>query len=624
LKISRKGCSSEIQKFELLLIFNNQTFSLFKRHPMRKLLIVLVLPALLWSCVATRLNYFGETPKRPGRYPAFTARDSLKGYLDRYRSCYDVTYYDLDLDLEPENKRLSGDVTIFFRAVDTLNMIRIDLNKKFRINNISMDGKLLSFARKGGAVYVSLMKAMVAGNSYSIKVSYAGSPPAAVNPPWKGGFVWKEDMNGEPWIGVTCEGEGGSIWFPCKDHLSDEPDSMRLQMSVPAGLKVVSNGLPQGHSFQQGKEKFIWGTHYPINIYNITFYAGRFVEIADTMKAGSDLLNLNYWVLPANREKAENHFRQVKDVIRIYSRAFGPYPWIKEGFKLIESPYEGMEHQTAIAYGNSYQDIQLLGADYIIVHEAAHEWWGNAVSVSDFSDIWLQEGFATYAEVVYAESKKGYDASLDYIYYWIASGIRNKYPVVGPKDVNYWDYHDGDVYNKGALILHTMRNIINDSTLFFDILQTFYREHACGTHVTTSDFREVVERKTGSSWEKFFEAYLYSRNVPVLKWYFGTWDTNKTDQDIPVSFVAARWTNVPDGFSMPVTLTCKKTGLSETVDVTTKTRIFYLGKFSTCEQLSCNLKHSYFTGATGKDLLDDRDAEIIGEKGNEVIAINYQ
>jgi aminopeptidase N len=585
---------------------------------MKKLLFIISGILLFSSCMTSRFHYFGETPKKPGRYPAFTRKDSLKGYLDNYRKGYDVTFYDLNLNLDPEHEKLEGEVTIRFRALENLSTIRFDLYKNLKINNISMSGRTLSFKRNDRAVYIDLPGSLDEGQEYSFTVSYGGNPLKASNPPWEGGMVWRRDKRGNPWIGVTCESEGGSIWFPCKDHLSDEPDSVRLHMTVPAGLQVVSNGLMEKHVSVPGKEIFTWSTHYPINIYNITFYAGKYEYLSDTMLTGQGTLKLDYYVLPENLEKAKYHFRQVKDVIRIYSDAFGPYPWIKEDYKLVESPYEGMEHQTAIAYGNGYQDLPWLGGDYIIIHESAHEWWGNAVSVSDFSDIWLQEGFATYSELVYAERKKGYDTSLMYINYWLAATVNNKIPVVGPKDVSYWDYKDGDVYGKGALILHTIRNVINDSSLFFDILQTFYREHASKSHVTTADFKEVVERKTGNNWDKFFEAYLYSRRVPILKWYFGSYDIGTGG--FPVPFVAAKWINVPEGFTMPVTLTCKDSKKSETIQVTTKASLCYLKKLSSCDQLSCNLRHSYFTAKSAPEILSEIKPENPDFRNNDVIA----
>jgi aminopeptidase N len=590
---------------------------------MKKLLLIFIGYLLLSSCVTSRLHYFGETPKQPGKYPAFNRTDSVKGFLDRYRKGYDVTFYDLNLTLDPEHKKLGGEVTIRFRALENLEIIRFDLFKNLKIHRVSLSGKTLSFKRNDRAVYIALPEPLDAGKDYSMTVSYGGRPLKARKPPWRGGMIWEKDKSGNPWIGVTCESEGGSIWFPCKDHLSDEPDSVRLHMTVPEGLQVVSNGILENHISLPGKETYTWSTHYPINIYNITFYAGKYEHIADTLSTTQGLLNLDYYILPENSEKARKHFAQVKKVINIYSAAFGPYPWIKEGFKLVESPFEGMEHQTAIAYGSGYQDLSWLGGDYIIVHETAHEWWGNAVSVSDFSDIWLQEGFATYSELVFAEKMKGYDTSLMYANYWLASTINNKLPVVGPRDVSYWDYKDGDVYGKGALVLHTIRNIINDSTLFFNILQTFYREHAVKSHVTTDDFKEVVERMTGKSWDKFFAAYLYSRKVPVLKWYYGSYDFGSetgSSNSIAVPFVAAKWINVPVGFSMPVTLNCKDSMISETINVSTDAKYYYLKKIKSCDQLSCNLKRSYFMAESGPEILSEAKPEAPDPVNNDVIA----
>ena len=265
-----------------------------------------------------------------------------------------------------------------------------------------------------------------------------------------------------------------------------------------------------------------------------------------------------------------------------------------------------MEHQTAIAYGSSYSNRAWLGGDYVIIHEAAHEWWGNAVSVSDFRDIWLQEGFATYSEMLFAEYKMGYENSLLYARYFIAGSIRNKLPVVGPASVSYWNSRDNDVYNKGAMVLHTIRNVLNDSTLFFDILQTFYREHASLSHVTTSDFIEVVERKTGTDWDKFFEAYLYRREVPVLYWYY---DSASLDQGYPtaernvVPVIAAKWLNVPDGFSMPVEFYCKEENVSVRIEVTTKPTLFYFRDMTACSKLICNKRLSYFDAVTGTSVL---------------------
>jgi aminopeptidase N len=578
---------------------------------MKKLLFVILTSLLFNGCVIFRFHYFGETPKSPGHYPSFTEKDYEIGQLDDYRAGYHVTSYDLNLSLNPDKETIGGEVMIHLRALKKLLTIRIDLYQNLNISSLKFSGVEIPYYRKDRAVLVSLPDTLVIGSNYSLNVVYEGKPAKAKNPPWKGGLVWKKDMNGNPWIGVVCETEGASIWFPCKDHLSDEPDSVRISMTVPSGLQVVSNGIMESHISKPGKEIFTWSTHYPINIYDITFYAGKFEHFTDTMNTMQGILNLDYYVLPENLEKAKEHFMQVKDVINTYSRSFGPYPWIKEGYKLVEGPFEGMENQTAIAYGSKYKNLPWLGGDYIIIHETAHEWWGNAVSVSDFSDIWLQEGFATYSEMIFAEHKLGYDKSLFYARNWLAAMINNKRPVVGPRNVSYWNSKDNDVYNKGAMILHTIRNVVNDSTVFFDMLQTFYREHAAASHVTTANFIEVIERKTGKDWHKFFEAYLYNREVPVLHWYFVS---DEKDQDAVTGsvkntpFYVAKWTHVPDGFSMPVTLDCKDTNGKVTVEVTTTPTLFSLKGMISCDQLNCNMRLSYFISENDINVLKEFEA----------------
>jgi len=573
---------------------------------LKKLLFILAITIILSGCYSSKFHSFGETPKRPGHYPSPSAKDILYGYLDEDRAAYDVTSYDLNLSLNPDKKQIRGEVTIYFRALARMNAFRFDLAKNLKIYSIKYTGKELSFKRFKQVVYADLANSLEIGEDYSIIVSYGGTPQAAKNPPWRGGMVWEKDKLGNPWVGVTCETDGASTWFPCKDHLSDKPDSVRLRMAVPSGLQVISNGLMKNHTSEPGKEIYTWSTHYPINIYNITFYAGKFDHFSDSMATTQGPLKLDYWVLPENLHKAKEQFEQVKDVINIYSSVFGPYPWVREGFRLIEAPFEGMEHQTAIAYGSGYSNSRWLGGDYIIVHEAAHEWWGNAVTVNDFADIWLHEGFATYAEMLFAEKKLGYEASLFYAEYLLAPMINNKLPVVGPREVNYWDYKDGDVYNKGAMILHTIRNVINDSTLFFDILQTFYAEHAVKSQVTSADFIDLVERKTGKEWDKFFEAYLNDRRVPLLYWYYGSYESdllNTDNQKLNIPFVVAKWINVPEGFSMPVTLEGSDCKGSVTIDVTTKPAFFYLKNLSECKYLICNKKSSYFDSLTGEGVL---------------------
>lgn len=563
---------------------------------------------LLTGCAVIRVPDFARVPEKPGTYPRFTPVDSLIGQLDEDRAGYDVFFYDLDLILNPVRKGLGGTVDIHFKAITGLNTLRIDLYENLRITGMKLSGEEVSWVRNDRAVYVSPPHPLIPGQDYILTVDYEGKPVRAKNPPWEGGIVWEKDEDGNPWIGMACETGGASLWFPCKDHLSDEPDSVRLRMTVPTGLQVVSNGIMQNHTSLQGKETYTWLTRYPVNIYNITFYAGKYEHFSDTMLTPHGILDLDYYVMPQNLARAKNHFLQVKDVISLYSRLYGPYPWMREGFRLVESPYEGMEHQTAIAYGSGYSNRAWLGGDYVIVHEAAHEWWGNAVSVSDFSDIWLHEGFATYSEMLFAESTLGYENSLLYARYNIAALIKNKFPVIGPAGVSFRNERDNDVYNKGAMILHTIRNIVNDSTLFIDILQTFYSEHAAASHVTTEDFIRIVEQKTGKDWHDFFEVYLHRRELPVLHWYYspaGIEGASAPTSGSGGPVIAAKWTGVTEGFSMPVDLYCKEQDVTITIEVSTRPELFYNEALSKCNSLICNRRLSYFDPVTIKSILHE-------------------
>ena len=576
---------------------------------MKGLLFIILAFFLFTGCAVMRVPDFARVPGKPGTYPRFTQGDSLIGQLGEDRAGYDVFFYDLDLELDPDRKSLGGTVEIHFRALSGLAALRIDLYENLMITGMKLSGEEVSWARNDRAVNVSLPNPLTPGRNYIMTVQYDGKPTGAKNPPWGGGFVWGEDSDGNPWIGVACETEGASLWFPCKDHLSDKPDSVRLRMTLPAGLQVVSNGILQNHSSLPGKETYTWLTRYPVSIYNITFYAGKYEHFSDTMLTPQGILNLDYYVLPQNLKRAKKHFLQVKNIINVYSNLYGTYPWMREAFRLVESPFEGMEHQTAIAYGSGYTNRGWLGGDYIIVHEAAHEWWGNAVSISDFSDIWLHEGFATYSEILFAEQTLGYDNSLLYARYNIAASIKNRFPVVGPAGVSYWNNRDNDVYNKGAMILHTIRNIVNDSTLFFDILQTFYSDYAAASHVTTDDFIRIVEHKTGKSWQKFFEVYLHSREVPVLHWYYspsgieGSAGSSSFEGGRPV--IAAKWTGVPEGFSMPVDLFCKERNVTIRIEVSTRPELFYDEVLSECTRLICNIKLSYYDPVSVKSVLDE-------------------
>ena len=354
------------------------------------------------------------------------------------------------------------------------------------------------------------------GKEIAIQVAYQGRPKKAAKAPWKGGFVWDKDKEGNDWIGVACQTDGASIWWPLKDHTSDEPDSMSLHYSVPKGLVAVGNGNLRGKDTSEHFDTYHWHVSYPINTYNVTLYAGNFVLLDETyMNPEGKRMDMHHYVLPNNLEKARDHFNQVHDIIAIFEKYFGPYPWFRDGFRLVESPYMGMEHQTAIAYGNGYSNDLAGGTDYIILHEAAHEWWGNGVTASDLGDVWLQEGFATYAEVVYLEEMVGKTVADDHLR-WYRFFIKNKYPVVSPRDRRWFHFRKhGDVYTKGAWILHSLRNQMENDKLFFSILKSFSEDNMYGI-VDSEDFVELVNAKSGSDYHWFFNHYLYTHQAPEL------------------------------------------------------------------------------------------------------------
>ena len=549
----------------------------------------LLLSACLNSCAVIGINTGHKTPHKPGHYPEFTEEDSLRGQLTRFRSTYDVTFYDLNIDVDIENKYLKGSVELFFTAVDELDTLQIDLYENLKINRIVHNGHELSFRRKYKAVFISLDEVLHTGEKCSLTVFYEGKPVTAPKPPWKGGFVWKKDKDKNPWIGVACEVAGASLWWPVKDHISDEPDSMRISVTVPDGLFCVSNGNLSARIEKNGRETFTWETRYPINTYNATLYIGNFRHFQLPFSNEESSIPLDFYVLPRNLEKAKTHFLQAADIIRFYESVFGEYPYKKEGYKLIESPYEGMEHQTAIAYGNKYKNSFGSRFDYIILHETAHEWWGNSVSIGDYAEIWLHEGFATYSEALYVEHLYGHEVYERYLSFY-AMLIKNKKPVIGPYGVNYWDYKDTDVYMKGALILHTLRNYLDNDALFFDIIRTFYTTYKHSI-ASTKDFIGIVNAKTKLDLNWFFDLYLYDRICPQLEWNY-----RKHDVSGQYEF-RYRWNNVSTDFPLPVRI---RSG--ERTSVLYPSQTVQTLMFNTEDAVSINTDKSYISLKKNKGL----------------------
>jgi aminopeptidase N len=424
--------------------------------------------------------------------------------------------------------------------------IQVDLFDNFEITAITWEGQTLPWYREFNAVFIDFPRQLNTGESQYISITYRGKPVKAPDPPWDGGFVWQRDKNRDLWLGVACEHLGASSWWPTKDHMTDKPDSMQITLEVPRGYEAISNGnLLKKEAADSRFDRFTWFVHYPINNYNITFYVGKYTAFIDTLIQGKDTLRLDYNVLTDNLEIAREHFRQTHEIIAFYNEAFGFYPFPKDGFGLVESSYEGMEHQSAIAYGNNFgKDTEVYRNqvyDYIIVHEAAHEWWGNSVTACDMADIWIHEGFATYAECLFLENKLGRE---EYLYELSDKSryIFNVWPLVQNRDVNENTFASNDVYNKGAMLLHCLRCTINNDSVFFGLLRDFCVSNRYKT-ISTDDFINFVNRYTGSDYTAFFRIFLYDTRLPVLSYKY-VFDNG----DLMLRY---RWTGVEDGFVMP-------------------------------------------------------------------------
>jgi len=482
----------------------------------------------------------------------FPRADTLRGALRPERSNYDVTFYELDIKVDVKKEYLSGYVDMHYTVLDDFKTLQIDLFDNMQINSINHRGRQLNYRREYNAVFVTFEDTQQRRSTGKIRINYEGAPVVARNAPWDGGFVWSKDKKGNPWVGVACEGDGASLWWPNKDHLSDEPDSMAIRIAVPQSLDCIANGDLRGtKNLSNGYRRYDWFVSYPINNYNVTVNIGRYAHFEDTYEAmDGDKLRLDYYVLAYNEEKAKLHFQQTQKVLACFERYFGKYPFWNDGFALVETPYLGMEHQGAIAYGNQYQRGYLGGMipadmdwDYIIVHETGHEWFGNSISSNDLAEMWIHESFTTYMEALYVECAYSYKDAIRYLNSQ-RSFIRNEEPILGPKNVNWEDWGGSDHYFKGAWMLHTLRHAINDDEVWFDLLKSFHQKNAI-SNVTTEDFVQHVNRCTKQDYTAFFEQYLVYPDIPTLEYAIKKVDKNVLE-------VRYRWQADVTNFKMPV------------------------------------------------------------------------
>ena len=483
----------------------------------------------------------------------FSRADSLRGSLTPPRS-YDVYYYHLDVKIDPFKQTIKGSNTIYFTAMQNMQLIQVDLFKNLNISTIRLDGnKKLKFTREYNAVFIDLHEMLLKGSTHRIKIFSGGQPTAAKRPPWDGGIIWAKDSVGQPWVAVTCQGMGASVWWPNKDHQSDEPDSMLISVTAPGQFQDISNGRLRKVS-QRGKwKKYDWFVSYPINNYNVTVNIGNFAHLSDVYipKQGGDTLTLDYYVLPQELDKAKEQFQQVKPMMDFFYKYFGPYPFVRDGYKLVQSPHLGMEHQTAVAYGNRYlngykgtaSSEEGLKFDFIILHESAHEWWGNNITTNDIADMWVHESFGAYAEGLYVEYRWGYDAGMRYINAKKQS-VANDRPIIGPFGVN----HEGstDMYDKGQLALNTLRHVIANDSLWIDILKGLNEKFRYQT-IDGQQVIDYISKRAGMDLGYFFDQYFRHSQLPTL-----VVNLVKQGDDVKAQY---HWKADVAGFKMPVKVT---------------------------------------------------------------------
>ena len=472
----------------------------------------------------------------------FTEADTLRGSL-RAERAYDVLKYNLQVKVDPEERYISGFNGITFKAEAKLPVMQVDLFKNMKVDSILFRGKKMDFNRRHNAVFIDLQPEVLHNEVDSIRFFYSGNPVVAKNAPWDGGFVFEKDEQGNPWVAVAVQGTGASLWYPNKDHQSDEPEEAFIGVAVPNELMNVSNGrFVSKEVLGDGYTRWNWKVENPINNYNIVVNIGNYVHFSDKFRH----LDLDYYVLPYNLEKAKKQFEEVKFMMHCFYDKFGAYPFEEDGFKMVETPYLGMEHQSAVAYGNDYKmgylgnDLSGTGVglkwDFIIIHETGHEWFGNSITAKDIADMWIHEGFTSYSEAVYIECRWGKEEALEYLT-GLRRSIANKTKIIGNYGVN--SEGSGDMYYKGANLLNNIRSIYNDDDLWWETLKAYaetYRHKVITTQITEDFFNAPIDYDL----QPVFDQYLRHPNLPELQFkqekeeIFYRWQADVKGFDMPV------------------------------------------------------------------------------------------
>ncbi|UZO79986.1 M1 family metallopeptidase [Aquimarina sp. ERC-38] len=477
----------------------------------------------------------------------FTRQDTLRGSITPEREWWDLTYYHLDIEVNPDQKTIVGKNTVHYKVLNPNLVMQIDLQPPLQITKVVQRGKELPVTSEINAHFITLPDTPKLNALDSITVFYEGKPREAVRAPWDGGISWTKDKNGKAFVASSCQGLGASVWWPNKDHMYDEVDSMLISVKVPKGFMNVSNGrLRKTEKHKDGKTTFHWFVSNPINNYGVNINVGDYVHFGEKYQGEKGVLDMDYYVLSYNKAKAKKQFKDAPKMMEAFEHWFGPYPFYEDSFKLVEAPYLGMEHQSSVTYGNRYTNGYLgtdlsgtgwgLKFDFIIIHESGHEWFANNITYKDAADMWVHEGFTAYSENLFLDYYYGKEASAAYVI-GTRKKILNDKPMIGPYGVN--QEGSGDMYYKGANVLHTLRQMINDDEKWRAILRglntTFYHKT-----VTSEEIENYIIKESGLSLKPFFDQYLRTTDIPVLSY--------KKEKD----HIQYKFTSVVPGFTIPV------------------------------------------------------------------------
>ncbi|CAM1362552.1 Peptidase M1 [Tenacibaculum litoreum] len=480
----------------------------------------------------------------------FTRQDSLRGSITLERSWWDLTYYHLNVTVNPDKKFIKGKNTVQYKVLKPHQVLQIDLQPPLKITKATQNNKELQVISEGNAHFIQLQSPQKKGAINSVDVYYEGKPKEAIRAPWDGGFSWKKDSNGNHFVATSCQGLGASVWWPNKDHMYDEVDSMAISVRVPKNLMDVSNGrLRNIEQHNDNTTTYHWFVDNPINNYGVNVNIGDYVHFSEKYKGEDGVLDMNYYVLRDNLKKAKKQFKDAPKMMKAFEHWFGKYPFYEDGFKLVEVPYLGMEHQSSVTYGNQYKNGYLgrdlsgtgwgLKFDFIIIHEAGHEWFANNITNVDIADMWIHESFTAYSENLFLDYYYGKKASAEYVI-GTRSSIQNDKPIIGHYDVN--NEGSGDMYYKGANMLHTIRQLVNNDEKWRQILRGLNADFYHKT-VTTQEIEKYMIEKSGIDLSKVFDQYLRTVKIPELEY------------TIENNTLKYRWNNVVKGFNMPIKVT---------------------------------------------------------------------